>query len=75
MPRMTKQAIAESVMAYAVENYEKGFDWIVECKTVADIVAEMDECGFTTKAQIMELYGAVTDVREDRIADARNSAF
>jgi len=75
VPKMTKQAIAESVMAYAVENYEKGFDWIVECLTVADIVAEMDACGYTTKAEIMSLYGAVTDVREDRIADARNSAF
>ena len=75
MPRMTKRAIAEAVMAYAVENYEKGYDWIVECLTVDDIVARMDECGYTTKKQIMELYGAVTDVREDRIADARNSAF
>jgi len=75
MSNPSKQAIAEAVMAYAVENYEKGFDWIVECKTVNDIVAEMDAHGFTTKAQIMSLYGAVTDVREDRIADARNSAF
>lgn len=75
MSNPSKQAIAEAVMAYAVENYEKGFDWIVECKTVNDIVAEMDARGFTTKAQIMSLYGAVTDVREDRIADARNSAF
>ena len=62
-------------MAYAVENYERGFDWIVECKTIDDIVADMDERGYTTKAQIMADYGAVTDVREDRIADARNSAF
>lgn len=75
MPKMTKQAIAESVMAFAVENYEKGYDWIVECMTVDDIVAEMEKCGYTTKKQIMGLYGAVTDVREDRIADARNSAF
>ena len=70
-----KQAIAEEVMAYAVENYERGFDWIVECKTIDDIVADMDERGYTTKAQILADYGVVTDVREDRIADARNSAF
>ena len=70
-----KLEIAEEVMAYAVENYERGFDWIVECMTVNDIVAEMDANSFTTKDQIMGLYGAVTDVREDRIADARNSAF
>ena len=75
MPKMTKQAIAESVMAYAVENYERGFDWIVECMTVSDIVAEMDSQGITTKGELMKLYGAVRDVREDRIADARNSAF
>ena len=62
-------------MAYAVENYERGFDWIVECKTIDDIVADMDERGYTTKAQILADYGVVTDVREDRIADARNSAF
>lgn len=75
MPKMTATAIAEDVMAYAVANYEKGYDWIVECMTVADIVAEMDEAGITTKAGIMKLYACVTDVREDRIADAKNSAF
>ena len=75
MPKMTKQAIAESVMAFAVENYERGYDWIVECMTISDIVQEMDDAGITTKAELMKLYGAVTDVREDRIADARNSAF
>jgi hypothetical protein len=75
MPKMSKEAIAESVMAYAVENYEKGYDWIVECMTIADIVAEMDDAGCTTKAEIMKLYAMVTDVREDRFADARNSAF
>lgn len=75
MPRMTKRQVAESVMAFAVANYEKGYDWIVECKTLDDIVADMDARGYTTKKQIMEDYGVVTDVREDRIADARNSAF
>lgn len=70
-----KLKIAEAVMAYAIEHYEEGYDWIVECKTVNDIVADMDERGYTTKAQIMSDYGVVTDVREDRIADARNSAF
>jgi hypothetical protein len=75
MPKMSKRAIAESVMAYAVENYERGFDWIVECMTIDDIVREMDEAGITTKAGLMKLYGAVRDVREDRMADARNSAF
>lgn len=75
MPKMSKQAIAESVMAYAIENYERGYDWIVECMTVADIIEEMDRAGITTKGELMKLYGAVRDVREDRIADARNSAF
>lgn len=75
MPRMTKQAIAEQVMAYAIKNYEKGYDWIVECMTIDDIVKDMDERGYTTKKQIMADYGVVTDVREDRIADAKNSAF
>jgi len=70
-----KLKIAEAVMAYAIEHYEEGYDWIVECKTVNDIVADMDERGYTTKRQIMDDYGVVTDVREDRIADARNSAF
>lgn len=70
-----KIAIAEAVMAYAVEHYEEGFDWIVECKTINEIVADMDERGYTTKAQIMADYGVVTDVRNDRWADARNSAF
>ena len=47
----------------------------MECKTIDAIVAEMDVRGCTTEAQIMADYGVVTDVREDRIADARNSAF
>lgn len=71
--KLTK--IAEAVMAYAEEHYEQGYDWIVECMTVADIVNDMTERGYTTKRQIMADYGVVTDVREDRIADARNSAF
>ena len=75
MPKMSKQAIAESVMEFAKANYEKGYDWIVECMTIDEIVAEMDDAGITTKAEIMKLYAMVTDVREDRIADARNSAF
>jgi hypothetical protein len=75
MPKMSKRAIAESVMKFAVENYEKGYDWIVECMTIDDIVKEMDEAGITTKAGLMRLYRVVTDVREDRIADAKNSAF
>ena len=70
-----KRAIAEEMMAFAVENYERGYDWVVECMTVGDIVREMDEAGITTKAGLFKLYGAVTDVREDRWADARNSAF
>lgn len=75
MTDMNKRAVAEAVMAYAVKHYEDGYDWIVECKTVDDIVADMDERGYTTERQIMADYGAVTDVREDRIADAKNSAF
>jgi hypothetical protein len=75
MPRMTKQAIAESVMAYAEAHYEQGWDFVVECFSVADIVADMERNGYTTKSEIMGLYGAVRDVREDRIADAKNSAF
>jgi hypothetical protein len=75
MPRMAKQEIAASVMAYATANYEKGWDFVVECYTEADIVALMEAHGYTTKKQVMDGFGIVRDVREDRIADARNSAF
>jgi hypothetical protein len=75
MPKMTKQAIAASVMAYATANYEKGWDFVVECYTEADIVAMMDERGFTTKKQVMDSFAIVRDWREDQIADAKNSAF
>jgi len=67
--------VAEKVMAYAVEHYEDGYDWIVECRTLDDIAAEMIEDGHTTFEQVLKIAAIVTDVREDRIADAKNSAF
>jgi len=76
MPKMSAAMIAERVYDHAVKNYEKGgWDVIVECWTVEDIVDHMDKYGITTLKGAMSSFGATADVWADRQADARNSAF
>jgi hypothetical protein len=71
----TKEEIAKEIMLFAEEHYNEGWDFIVECYSIADIVNEMTERNFTTKKQMLDAFGITRDWREDQIADAKNSAF
>lgn len=80
---MTLEKLAEAVLAEAQKRYtEGGWDVLVECWTVEDIVARWKrdeaECSVPlprTAEEAIESFQGVVAVWADQQADARNSAF
>lgn len=80
MPKLTVQDMAERVMDHAEKHYADGWDVVVECYSVPDIVEEIerfrtwyDTCH--TLAQVMEHFSFKAEVHAERYADARNRSF
>jgi hypothetical protein len=57
---------AQEVMKYATENYEKGFDWIVECLSVEEIAKEMMETKCTSTVAALQHYRQIAKLRAEQ---------
>lgn len=72
--RMTKTA--RDIMDHAERNYEKGgWDYIVECFSVNDLVQHMHYSGATTAKEMWKTARAMVGHYSEQLADAQNSAF
>ena len=68
---MNKQDIAKYIYNYAQEHYnEGGWDVIVECWTLDDIVNRLEDD--ETKEEALESFKSVADVHAERETDAVN---
>ena len=66
----TATEVAQEFMAYCTKNYEKGWDFIVECHTVSELAAEFETEGVKSLKAAKELYSCVKEVRADWEAEA-----
>lgn len=75
----TMAELAQAVIDHATKHYEEGgWDVVVECMTVEDIVGgweASDNPAPTTVEEAVATFAAPVSVWADRQADARNSAF
>lgn len=82
---MTLEELAQKVLDHALAHYnDGGWDVLVECYTVEDIVREWKqwseerETNFdlpTTEVEAIKSWAVFVSIWDDRQADARNSAF
>lgn len=82
---MSLPELAQAVIDHAAAHYEDGgWDVVVECKTVEEIVADWEAAAATdfypvevptTVAEAIASFEAPVAVWADRQADARNSGF
>lgn len=68
------------IRAYALRHWNDAFIWsaITETMTEEELkgeVAELVSKGYDTLSKLIAYYNRIGDVFEDRIADAKNSAF
>ena len=66
-----KRAVADMVYKYSVAHYEEGFDFVVECYSIADIVKEMDAFNLSTYAAAIAHYAEIANFRNDQKENAR----
>jgi hypothetical protein len=62
---------AAEVMKYAKEHYEAGWDFVVECKTLAEIQQEMMEAKATSLGAALQLYRKQVSMRKEQIANCQ----
>lgn len=69
---MTKTEIANEIMKHAVKNYENdGWDFVVECKTVADIEEMIGDRDLEAAlAFVKKIVGILDERRRDAEAEA-----
>lgn len=66
----TFKRTAEYVMAFAKANYERGFDAIVECLSIEDIMRELVAAKSTSKAAALKYYRDSVKLRIGQEAEA-----
>jgi hypothetical protein len=71
---MNEQTMIEDIKAYAIANYNNGWDNIVECWEDGDILEALSENEFDMAKTIASIQEYV-DVIVERDTDAANSAF
>ena len=74
---MHNQELVEQVQAFCLEHYADDFYYstIIECYTDQELSEELDRLKVRTLAGFRQATAPIRDIYEDRIADARNSAF
>lgn len=76
MQPMTTNEIAEAVKAHAIANYQKdGWDYLVECYSLNDIVKWIEEKGWTDAQQAIEGIGEMLKVQDSIRKDMEAEAF
>lgn len=76
MQPMTTNEIAEAVKAHAIANYEKdGWDYLVECYSLKDIVRWIEEKGWTDAQQAIEGIGEMLAIKDSIRKDMEAEAF
>lgn len=64
--------LADNIMAYAEQSYEKGgWDVVVECWTLKEIDEYLAECGATNYDDALDAMERLVGVWGDRQAEAR----
>ena len=69
---MNRDEALAKIKAHAKKHYNKGWDFVVECYSDADLLAEIDQDGYR---EVMRGLRTIAEYREEQMADARNSAF
>lgn len=62
------KAAAKAVMAHALEHYEEGWDFMVECYSVEDILKDMVEMRVRSAKVAIKHWARVVDARKEREA-------
>jgi hypothetical protein len=71
----TMDRMVAAVKAHAIANYEKGWDYVVECYEDSEIAEQLTEEGATTVAEALKSFGENVALREDRRADIEATIF
>jgi hypothetical protein len=66
---MKQYDIADKVIAHAKANYEKGWDWVIECTDRDELRCEIDENGITSFRGALKHFGEIGKTRCDLQAD------
>lgn len=73
---MTLEQIAEAVMQHAEKHYnENGWDYIVECFSIGDIVRELTECNVSTLPEAIKEMGEYAGLLDERRTDIQSTIF
>ena len=73
---MTTNEIAEAVKAHAIANYENGgWDYLVECYSMKDLVEWIDESGWTTAEEAIAGIGDIMRIKDSVRKDVEAEAF
>lgn len=67
---LVTQEMYEAVQKHAVQNYEKGWDVIVECFTIAEIQEEADNSAATDLDSLIQALQEFVDLRNEMAAEA-----
>ena len=66
--------LARQVQDYAAARYEAGWDYIVECYEISDLVDLFAREGIKNLDAAIEHFAPIVAVRNERLADARYEA-
>lgn len=65
----------DDLIKVAIEKYNDGWDWIVECEDAYDLKREVENHGLTDWHQVLEHYTVAVANRLDRMEDIRAEGY
>jgi len=68
---MTEHEIAAAIQAHALTNYEKGWDMVVECWAVSEIVQELREEDINTVEAAIKYFQWLVDMHQEQALNTR----